>query len=150
MKRHKEAGEKEKEKAPTILAPKEGKLSKVGTKMSYRICGQQGHNKIGCPITKAKKAAEAGEGTSSGAATKKRQRNEVKRALVPKGCTNVKDQVIKSTKTWVKVKQSMENTSGPNVRASTSQKTQQPPTQSSQNPAAMSGKMKTSEPMQPS
>ncbi|KAL6127584.1 hypothetical protein ACLB2K_070949 [Fragaria x ananassa] len=122
MKRHKEAGEKEKEKAPTILAPKEGKLSKVGTKMSYRICGQQGHNKIGCPITKAKKAAEA-----------------VKRALVPKGCTNVKDQVIKSTKTWVKVKQSMENTSGPNVRASTSQKTQQPPTQSSQNPAAMSG-----------
>ncbi|KAL6185397.1 hypothetical protein ACLB2K_041531 [Fragaria x ananassa] len=57
MKRHKEAGEKEKEKAPTIPALKEGKLSKVGTKMSCRICGQQGHNKTGCSITKAKKAA---------------------------------------------------------------------------------------------
>ncbi|KAL6137471.1 hypothetical protein ACLB2K_062763 [Fragaria x ananassa] len=133
MKRHKEAGEKEKEKAPTIPAPKEGKLSNVGTKMSCRICGQQGHNKTGCPITKAKKAAEA-----------------VKRALDQKGCTNVKDQVIKSRKTWVKLKQAMENTSGPNVHASTSQRTQQPPTQSSQNPTTMSGKRKTSEPMQPS
>ncbi|XP_024195712.1 uncharacterized protein LOC112198842 [Rosa chinensis] len=55
MKRHKEPGEKE--KAPPPPAPKEGKLPKTGIKMSCKICGQQGHNKLDCPVTKAKKAA---------------------------------------------------------------------------------------------
>ncbi|KAL6194495.1 hypothetical protein ACLB2K_035579 [Fragaria x ananassa] len=71
MKRHKEPGENN----TTPPAPKEEKLSKKGIKMSCKICGQQGHNKLGCAITKAKKA------------------NTVKRAPAPKA-TNVMDQVI--------------------------------------------------------
>ncbi|KAL6133764.1 hypothetical protein ACLB2K_065998 [Fragaria x ananassa] len=66
MKRHKEP--RENNTAP--LALKEGKLSKKGIKMSCKICGQQGHNKLGCPITKAKKA-DAGDGTSAGVGSKK-------------------------------------------------------------------------------
>ena len=55
LKRNKEAGEKNKTTAPP--APIEGKLGRKGTKMTCKICGQLGHNKLGCPITKAKKAA---------------------------------------------------------------------------------------------
>ncbi|KAL6218100.1 hypothetical protein ACLB2K_011317 [Fragaria x ananassa] len=95
MMRNKEAGEKNKTIAPP--APLEGKLSKKGTKMSCKICGQLGHNKLGCPITKAKKAVAAGEGTSGGSNTKKRVRNKVKRAPAPpKATSNVKDQFIRS------------------------------------------------------
>ncbi|XP_040367515.1 uncharacterized protein LOC121050708 [Rosa chinensis] len=55
MKRVKEPGERNQTTAPP--APKEGKLPKIGIKMSCRVCGQQGQNKLGCPITKATKAA---------------------------------------------------------------------------------------------
>ena len=55
--RNKEAREKNKTIVP--LTPIEGKLGKKGTKMSCKICGQLGYNKLGCPITKAKKAAAA-------------------------------------------------------------------------------------------
>lgn len=55
MQRHKEPGEMKEKKAPP--APKDGKLPRTGIKMSCGICGQQGHNKLGCPITKAAKAA---------------------------------------------------------------------------------------------
>ncbi|KAL6176614.1 hypothetical protein ACLB2K_053247 [Fragaria x ananassa] len=68
--------------------------------MTCKLCGQQGHNRAGCPITKAKKAAEAAEGTSAGgASTKKRVRANVQRAPTPpKESRPIKDHVIKSKK----------------------------------------------------
>ncbi|KAL6175734.1 hypothetical protein ACLB2K_052373 [Fragaria x ananassa] len=44
---------------PTPPTPTEGKLPKTGVTMTCKLYGQQGHNRVGCPITKAKKAAEA-------------------------------------------------------------------------------------------
>ncbi|KAL6219455.1 hypothetical protein ACLB2K_007214 [Fragaria x ananassa] len=144
MKRHKEPGENN--TAPP--APKEGKLSKKGIKMSCKICGQQGHNKLGCPITKAKKA-NAGEGTSAGASSKKRNRNTVKRAPAPKA-TNVMDQVIRSKKTWKKIKQTVETRTANQAGAPSSKTNNQPPTQSSQNLAARDDGNKAPKAMQPS
>ncbi|XP_061998881.1 uncharacterized protein LOC133716173 [Rosa rugosa] len=151
MKRVKEPGERNQTTAPP--APKEGKLPKTGIKMSCRVCGQQGHNKLGCPIIKAAKAAATGEGSSNGANPsnkRKRTNNKPKRASFPKGCSNLKDQIIRSRKTWKKMKETAGGTSTVNTSASASQSVQQPPTQSSQNPAARGAHKKSSQPIQQS
>ncbi|KAL6129302.1 hypothetical protein ACLB2K_072654 [Fragaria x ananassa] len=85
---------------PAPPTPTEGKMPKTSITMTCKLCGQQGHNKAGCPITKAKKTAEAGERTSSGgASTKKRAKEKVQQAPAPpKESRPIKDQVIKSKK----------------------------------------------------
>ncbi|KAL6227074.1 hypothetical protein ACLB2K_001033 [Fragaria x ananassa] len=120
---------------PAPPAPTEGKLPKTGVTMTCKLCGQQGHNRAGCLITKAKKAAEAGEGTSAGGASiKKRVRVKVQRAPAPpKESRPIKDQVIKSKKGWKKMKLAIEASSAGNDSGLAST---QPPTQSSQNHAA--------------
>ncbi|KAK9911850.1 hypothetical protein M0R45_035736 [Rubus argutus] len=71
-----------------------------------------------------------GEGSSNGGqATRKRVRKQqAKRTQVPKQSSNLKDQIIKSRKTWKKRK-AMEGSQGVKKKASTSEYVQQPPTQ---------------------
>ncbi|KAK9921819.1 hypothetical protein M0R45_030315 [Rubus argutus] len=113
------------------------------------VCKKQGHNRLGCPITKAAKAAAMGEGSSNGGqASKKRKiKQQAKRAPAPKGCTNLKDQIIRSRK---KIQATMNNNQGVNANASTSKSVQQLPTQSSQNAAARSAHQCPSQFVQPS
>lgn len=60
---------------------------------------------------------------------------QAKRAPAPKGCSNLRDQIIKSRKTWKKMK-AMDGNQSVNENVSHSKTMQKPPTQSSQNPAA--------------
>ncbi|KAL6141587.1 hypothetical protein ACLB2K_059875 [Fragaria x ananassa] len=116
---------------PTPPALTEGKLPKTGVTMTCKLCGQEGHNRVGCPTTKTKKAAEAGEGISAdGASTKKRVQ---KAPAPPKKSRLIKNQVIKSKKGWKKMKLAMEGSYAGNGSGSAST---QPLTQSSQNHAA--------------
>ncbi|KAL6138321.1 hypothetical protein ACLB2K_063604 [Fragaria x ananassa] len=102
---------------PAPPAPTKGKLPETGVTMTCKLCGQQGHNRVGCPITKAKKAAEV-----------------VQRAPAPpKESRPIKDQVIKSKKGWKKMKLAMDGSSAGNGSGSASI---QPSTQSSQNHVA--------------
>lgn len=56
MKRTKEAGETSK---PPPAPIDKSKMPRTYTKMTCQVCFKKGHNKLGCPVTKAKKAAAA-------------------------------------------------------------------------------------------
>ncbi|KAL6208845.1 hypothetical protein ACLB2K_019790 [Fragaria x ananassa] len=119
---------------PTPPAPTEGKLPKTGVTMTCKLCGQQSHNRIGCPITKAKKAAEAQKMVVELCWKCLVYVPHVQRAPAPpKESRPIKDQVKRSKKGWKKMKLAIEGSSAGNVSGSAST---QPPTQSSQNHAA--------------
>ncbi|XP_050368622.1 uncharacterized protein LOC126786745 [Argentina anserina] len=113
-------------------------MPRTYTRMTCQVCFKKGHNRKGCPITKAKNAAskQPGEGSFKGSQqTRKRDKRQQAPKVSSKGSTSLKDQIIKSKKAWNKRK-TMEAKQG-NAGASSSQAiaTYVPQTQSSQNPA---------------
>ncbi|XP_040375601.1 uncharacterized protein LOC112203942 [Rosa chinensis] len=145
MTRFKEPGEN-KQALPAPNPTNTTRMPRTYTKMTCQVCFQKGHNRLGCPITKAKNAAAAtqsGEGSSNGAQqTRKRQRRQqAPKVSASKGNTSLKDQLIKSRKAWKKRK-TIEGSQGVSAGPSSSQTRHAPPTQSSQNPAAKKAQQK--------
>ncbi|KAM5578592.1 hypothetical protein ABKV19_008749 [Rosa sericea] len=146
MKRTKEPGENKLPPPAPNQTDNTKKMPRIYTKMTCQVCFKKGHNRLGCPITKAKKAAaaqQAGEGSSNGAQqTRKRQRRQqAPKVPTSNGNSGLRDQIIKSRRGWKKLK-TMEGNQRANGGASSSQAMHEPPTQSSQNPAAKKAQQK--------
>ncbi|KAK9912563.1 hypothetical protein M0R45_036425 [Rubus argutus] len=107
-------------------------MPRTYVKMTCQVCKKQGHNRLGCPITKAAKAKAVGEGSSNpGQTSRKRPRKQAS-----KENTNVKERLVRSWRSWKKLKEFNDSNQDVNAKTSTSQSVQQPQTQSSQNAVA--------------